>query len=170
MDLISQITELADEIGALIVELDKKRTRLDALTKQLTSQRLIESPHNVTENTIDEISEIKSETDADNDKPTDDGCEDDKVYVADSINVATTGRICISDIRRVLTLNDKFRFKRELFGNNDRKFSEALQIINSLKTEQEAEEFIASEIAPGNASETVEEFAEIIKRNISNKA
>lgn len=178
MDLIDQITELSGEIGALIAELDEKRKRLEALTQQLAAE--CRSQHlDVVANSDDAddadgadggIAESGVTSDAARDNAAD-NINDDTATAAGTMNAAsTTGRMCISDIRRVLTLNDKFRFKRELFGNNEQRFAEALLVINSLETEQDLDAYIATEIAPGNQPETVEEFAEIIKRNISNKA
>lgn len=178
MDLIDQVTELSGEIGAMLAELDEKRKRLEALMQQLAAER--RSQHlDVVANSDDAddaddadggIVESGVTSDAGKDNAAD-NINDDTATAAETMNAAsTTGRMCISDIRRVLTLNDKFRFKRELFGNNEQRFAEALQAINSLETEQDLDAYIATEIAPGNQPETVEEFAEIIKRNISNKA
>lgn len=178
MDLIDQVTELSGEIGAMLAELDEKRKRLEALMQQLAAER--RSQHlDVVANSDDAddaddadggIVESGATSDAGKDNAAD-NINDDTATAAGTMNAAsTTGRMCISDIRRVLTLNDKFRFKRELFGNNEQRFAEALQVINSLETEQDLDAYIATEIAPGNQPETVEEFAEIIKRNISNKA
>lgn len=178
MDLIDQVTELSGEIGAMLAELDEKCKRLEALMQQLAAER--RSQHlDVVANSDDAddaddadggIAESGVTSDAGKDNAAD-NINDDTATAAGTMNAAsTTGRMCISDIRRVLTLNDKFRFKRELFGNNEQRFAEALQVINSLETEQDLDAYIATEIAPGNQPETVEEFAEIIKRNISNKA
>lgn len=175
MDLIDQVTELSGEIGAMLAELDEKRKRLEALMQQLAAER--RSQHlDVVANSDDAddadggIVESGVTSDAGKDNAAD-NINDGTSTAAGTMNAAsTTGRMCISDIRRVLTLNDKFRFKRELFGNNEQRFAEALQVINSLETEQDLDAYIATEIAPGNQPETVEEFAEIIKRNISNKA
>lgn len=173
MDLIDQITELSGEIGALIAELDEKRKRLEALTQQLAAECQNQQLNAVTQSNDDTdggVVEAEVTVDIDKDNAAD-NISDDTATAAGTMNAAsTTGRMCISDIRRVLTLNDKFRFKRELFGNNEQRFAEALQAINSLETEQDLDAYIATEIAPGNQPETVEEFAEIIKRNISNKA
>ena len=173
MDLIDQITELSGEIGALIAELDEKRRRLEALTQQLEAECQNQQLNAVTQsndNTDGGVVEAEEAEDINKDNVAD-NISDDTDTATGPMNVAsTTGRMCISDIRRVLTLNDKFRFKRELFGNNEQRFSEALQAINSLETEQDVDAYIATEIAPGNQPETVEEFAEIIKRNISSKA
>lgn len=178
MDLIDQVTELSGEIGAMLAELDEKRKRLEALMRQLAAERRSQ-PLDVVVNSDDAddaddadggMAESGVTSDADKDNAAD-NINDDTATAAGAMNAAsTTGRMCISDIRRVLTLNDKFRFKRELFGNNEQRFAEALQVINSLETEQDLDAYIATEIAPGNQPETVEEFAEIIKRNISNKA
>lgn len=175
MDLIDQVTELSGEIGAMLAELDEKRKRLEALMRQLAAER--RSQHlDVVVNSDDAddadggMAESGVTSDAGKDNAAD-NINDDTATAAGAMNAAsTTGRMCISDIRRVLTLNDKFRFKRELFGNNEQRFAEALQVINSLETEQDLDAYIATEIASGNQPETVEEFAEIIKRNISNKA
>jgi len=173
MDLIDQITELSGEIGALIAELDEKRKRLEALTQQLAAECQNQQLNAVTQsndNTDGGVVEAEEAEDINKDNAADNISDDTDTATGPMNAASTTGRMCISDIRRVLTLNDKFRFKRELFGNNEQRFAEALQAINSLETEQDLDAYIATEIAPGNQPEMVEEFAEIIKRNISNKA
>ena len=163
MDLINQIARVSDEIAALVIQLDKKRIELDGLLKQAYERNA------ANEKSADEV--LTGSVSTIGPDEADDGCNTDRTEEICDANITTpvVNKMCISDIRRVLTLNDKFRFKRELFGNDEQKFAAALQLINTFESEQEADEYIAAEIAKDNNSDVVEEFAAVIKRNLSGK-
>lgn len=75
------------------------------------------------------------------------------------VKIETTAR---GDIRANLTLNDKFLFKRELFGGNDREFNETLDLISSMGSLDEAEEYIFHDLAWDPDSAVVKEFHGLI--------
>lgn len=62
------------------------------------------------------------------------------------------------DIRRNLTLNDKFMFKRELFNDSIEEFNDTLDLISAMSSYDEALEYLCDDLAwdPDNA--TVKEF------------
>lgn len=66
------------------------------------------------------------------------------------------------DIRANLTLNDKFLFKRELFEGNERELNETLDLISSMGSLEEAEEYIFHDLAWDPDSAVVKEFHGLI--------
>ena len=45
------------------------------------------------------------------------------------------------DLKRAFTLNDRFRFRRELFGNSDVEMNDALNLVETMQSYAEAEEY-----------------------------
>ena len=68
------------------------------------------------------------------------------------------------DIRTLFTINDKFRFKRELFGNNNVEFSESLNLVQTMDSYEEAEDYFYNDLQWDKESEDVMEFMAIIAR------
>lgn len=68
------------------------------------------------------------------------------------------------DIRLFFTINDKFRFKRELFGNNNVEFTESLNLVQTMNTYEEAEDYFYNDLQWDSESEDVKEFMTIIGR------
>ncbi|MDE6371103.1 MAG: hypothetical protein K2K92_06405 [Duncaniella sp.] len=69
------------------------------------------------------------------------------------------------DIYKAFTLNDKFRFRRELFRDSQQEFDEALDIIAQMNTIEEAEEYIYDDLCWDPESEAVKEFMEVVARH-----
>lgn len=66
--------------------------------------------------------------------------------------------------RLVFTLNDRFRFKRELFGNSDADFNNTLSYIASFDSYPEAEDYFLSDLQWNPKREEVKDFLEILKK------
>ncbi len=60
-------------------------------------------------------------------------------------------------------LNDRFRFRRELFNNSDSEFSVAMNRIASMDSYEEAEEHFIEELGWDPDNQEVADFMEIIK-------
>lgn len=62
------------------------------------------------------------------------------------------------------TLNDRFRFRRELFGNSDAEYSSAMDLIASMDTYDEAEEYFLDELGWSLDNPEVKDFMDIIQK------
>lgn len=60
-------------------------------------------------------------------------------------------------------LNDRFRFKRELFGNSDAEFSAAMNMIAAMDSYDEADEYFIGELGWNIETPEVADFMEIIR-------
>lgn len=67
------------------------------------------------------------------------------------------------DLKRVFTLNDKFRFRRELFHQNDDLFRDALARLESFSSYEEARQYIISDFETEENKDSVADFLNIIK-------
>lgn len=72
------------------------------------------------------------------------------------------------NLRKAFTLNDKFRFRRELFGNDDRKFAQTLDTIQGMSTFAEAEDYIKENTDWDMTDTNVADFMSIIQNHFNN--
>jgi hypothetical protein len=70
----------------------------------------------------------------------------------------------IVDLNRMLTLNDRFRFQREFFGNDSSKMNECLNILNAKETRDEAVEYFKEAYPECEKSDAYDEFIEMLGR------
>ena len=71
------------------------------------------------------------------------------------------------DLRRAFTLNDRFRFRRELFGNSENRLVEAIDIIDAMNSLDEAEEYFYGDLGWDRESDDVKDFMTIVANHFS---
>lgn len=71
------------------------------------------------------------------------------------------------DLKKAFTLNDRFRFKRELFGNSDNDFVDAINLVSAMQSLTEAEEYFYEDLGWDRESDEVQEFMTIIINHFS---
>lgn len=69
------------------------------------------------------------------------------------------------DIYKAFTLNDKFRFRRALFGNNSSQYNEALDLISQMDTYNETADYFFTQYGWNPDDENVKAFMEIVKNH-----
>lgn len=77
---------------------------------------------------------------------------------------ATLANQPVSDIKRAISIGDRFRFQRELFGNNGELMAKTLDAINACGTLTEAEDYLAQNCDFSGESPAASDFMEIVKR------
>ncbi len=68
----------------------------------------------------------------------------------------------LGDMHKAFTLNDKFRFRRELFHNSDEEFSEALTVISTMNSTDEVADYLYNDLCLDPSSDDVKEFLGVI--------
>ena len=99
---------------------------------------------------IAESAEMEEEADADVDS-TDDGSVED-------VTVPTR------ELRQFLTINDRYRFRRELFGNSDTDMADTLNMIEAMASVAEVQDYVYSDLGWDSEIEEVQEFMDIVNR------
>lgn len=74
------------------------------------------------------------------------------------------------DLKRAFTLNDKFRFRRGLFGNNDSIFADTLNTLMAMNSFDEAEEYLYIDMGWNREDEDVIDFVSIVKNHFAGLA
>ncbi|MCM1520598.1 MAG: hypothetical protein NC098_07405 [Lachnoclostridium sp.] len=65
-------------------------------------------------------------------------------------------------ITSVFNLNDKFRFRRELFMNSESEFVETLAVLQAMSSIEEAEDYLYNDLAWDADNEDVKDFIALI--------
>ncbi len=68
------------------------------------------------------------------------------------------------DLKRGISLNDRFLFQRELFGNDPQKMNEAMHTLGTFTTYEEAEEYAKEAYTWDFDDPTVGEFLQVVRK------
>lgn len=69
------------------------------------------------------------------------------------------------DLKSAFSLNDTFRFRRELFGNSAADMTDALHVVEAMHSFDEAEDYFYGDLGWDRESDDVKEFMAIIKNH-----
>ncbi len=70
------------------------------------------------------------------------------------------------NLMKVFTLNDKFRFRRELFHGNENDFIDTLNLLSEMNSFKEAQEYLLGDMAWDKDDENVTYFLSILSENM----
>ena len=76
-------------------------------------------------------------------------------------------RKVMADIRKAFTVNDKFLFRRELFGNSAQQYDEAMNLISEMKSYDEARDYFFCQFGWDPENSQVKRFMEILSNHFS---
>ncbi len=69
------------------------------------------------------------------------------------------------DMHKALSLNDRFRFQRELFAGSKNDLNNALDLVNAMLTYDEAEEYFIHDLGWDQDNEDVADFMGLVRRH-----
>ena len=72
------------------------------------------------------------------------------------------------DMHKALSLNDRFRFQRELFSNSKNDLNNALDLVNAMQSFDEAEEYFIHDLGWDQDNEDVADFMGLVRRHFLN--
>lgn len=68
---------------------------------------------------------------------------------------------------KAFTLNDRFRFRRELFGGDDADFSDTLHLLADMESYKEAEDYLINDMMWSKDNAAVADFLALLQQNMS---
>lgn len=77
------------------------------------------------------------------------------------------GREQAKDLRNAISLNDRFRFRRELFGNSDSELNNAFTMVETMKSFNQAEDYFYDYLGLDPQNPDVKDFMDIIQRHFA---
>ena len=72
-----------------------------------------------------------------------------------------------TDLRHAISLNDSFRFAREIFGGDTARMNEVIRQLGAAPSLEKALELFSSTVNPDEENETVVDFIELLKKYYS---
>lgn len=76
-------------------------------------------------------------------------------------------RTLSKNLKKAFTLNDRFRFRRELFGNHDVEFNDTLNLVEAMHSFDEAEDYFYNDLQWDKDSPEVIDFMKIIEKHFA---
>ncbi|MGM9842800.1 MAG: hypothetical protein ACI30S_01100 [Muribaculaceae bacterium] len=110
----------------------------------------------------DVISDEESESEREQEGKKLTAVEDTKIKVDEVLS-----RHKSKDIYKAFTLNDKFRFRRELFGNSSAQYNEALDLISEMGSYTEAEDYFLNNYGWNPEDDSTKAFLKIIEHHFN---
>ena len=91
-------------------------------------------------------------------------------YADETVTVdALLQRNMSRDLKKAFTINDRFRYRRELFGNSDIEMNDALNLVEAMQSYSEAEEYFYDMLNWDKQSPEVADFMSIIRNHFYSK-
>ena len=76
-------------------------------------------------------------------------------------------RKVMADIRKAFTVNDKFLFRRELFGNSAQQYDEAMNLISEMQSYEDARDYFFGQFGWDSDNHEVKRFMEILENHFN---
>ncbi len=156
---------VADETESLIVTENVSPNVGDvSFSSGTTPEEVSVVCENITDS--DEVSDINE----DESEITIDGDEPSAVDISEELEPELTideklARENSRNLRKAFSLNDRFRFRRELFGNSDAAFTDTLDLVEAMRSVDEAREYFFEELEWDPDSDEVKDFMDIITKH-----
>lgn len=160
------VSEIVDENEDVDVDTDSvcDNEENDIIVEVLYAEEVIEE---TSEGNQEEIEDNQEEVE-DNDSSDDiDDCSEPDIEVEFDcvdvdVNQSAFALKTRGDIRKMFTLNDNFKFRRELFENSQERYAQALTDIEQMDSMAQAEKYFYNELNWDKENPEVNEFMAII--------
>ena len=73
----------------------------------------------------------------------------------------------LSDFRKAFSLNDRFRFRRELFGGNEEKMNKAISDLNDVSSYEESVTYLNKVLNWNIEDASVADFIKLLEKRFS---
>lgn len=111
------------------------------------------------EDAANEIPEVECTHECEQDLPADDSSDDV------SAETVSSG----DDLRKWFTINDRYRFRRELFGNDNIAMTDTINLISAMASLPEVEDYVYSDLEWDRDNEEVKAFMDIVAFRFSKR-
>ena len=161
------------ELTRIEAEKEAERKRIeDEMRRKLEAEQQVSEKTEHTSNieqqpvvsVVDTVVDVQVTTLADSIE-TSESLADKLAKNADDTLASAINNKKIIDLKSAITLGDRFRFQRELFGGNGEKMNKAISDFNSFETMIEAQDYIAKNFVHWALdSDTVSDFIQLLQR------
>ena len=136
--------------------------RLDALTKLLDDTFVITPAEHVASDIVEKTTESEVISESVAEVPV------EATHVSDIASQILAERIKpATDLQHAISLNDSFRFTRELFAGDATRMNEVVRLCGGASSLDEAMSVFMSTVQPDEENEAVADFIELLKKDFS---
>ena len=147
--------------------LDQMLTELDTVQKPVEEEIIqpILTEKEVEETVLEEVEEEKETLRVVESQP--------QIEVQETIKIVSAGSILgerirpVTDLRRSISLNDSFRFSRELFNGDSEQMNRVIEQISEMSSLDTAIAFLYSKVNVDEENEALIDFQELLKKNVN---
>ena len=144
--------------------LDQMLTELDTVQKPVEEEIIqpILTEKEVEETVLEEVEEEKETLRGVESQP--------QIEVQETIKIVSAGSILgerirpVTDLRRSISLNDSFRFSRELFNGDSEQMNRVIEQISEMSSLDTAIAFLYSKVNVDEENEALIDFQELLKK------
>lgn len=144
--------------------LDQMLTELDTVQKPVEEEVIqpILTEKEVEETVLEEVEEEKETLRVVESQP--------QIEVQETIKIVSAGSILgerirpVTDLRRSISLNDSFRFSRELFNGDNEQMNRVIEQISEMSSLDTAIAFLYSKVNVDEENEALIDFQELLKK------
>lgn len=144
--------------------LDQMLTELDTVQKPVEEEIIqpILTEKEVEETVLEEVEEEKETLRVVESQP--------QIEVQETIKIVSAGSILgerirpVTDLRRSISLNDSFRFSRELFNGDSEQMNRVIEQISEMSSLDTAIAFLYSKVNVDEENEALIDFQELLKK------
>ncbi|WP_291582657.1 hypothetical protein [Bacteroides sp.] len=144
--------------------LDQMLTELDTVQKPVEEEIIqpILTEKEVEEAVLEEVEEEKETLQVVESQP--------QIEVQETIKIVSAGSILgerirpVTDLRRSISLNDSFRFSRELFNGDSEQMNRVIEQISEMSSLNAAIAFLLSKVNVDEENEALIDFQELLKK------
>ena len=172
-----RLEQLSEEISAVPVEASSSPVAEAEIEAPIVEEQapvieeveypVIEEP--VVEETVIEEPVVEDEME---EKEAEDESEDDESLLIEEPKAAVLGEsIKMADgLRHSISLNDSFRFSREIFGGDPELMNRVIEQISVMSSYKTAVAFLASKVSVNEENEAMADFLELLKKYFNQSA
>lgn len=159
-----------EEQDAIDIDSEHLSSEVENDSEDDVNDEIEEEPEELEEEVVDEDEAIDAEEalDEDDDEVVDDDeAEEEENSEDDLITHDALQRHFSKNIRQAFSLNDKFRYRRELFGNSDMEMTITLNLVEAMNSYSEAEDYFYKDLEWDKDSPEVVDFMKIIRNHFA---
>ncbi|UYJ27203.1 MAG: hypothetical protein OGM14_10020 [Bacteroides thetaiotaomicron] len=130
---------------------------------------IVQEPQAVVEETVIEEPVVEDEME---EKEAEDESEDDESLLIEEPKAAVLGESIkmAAGLRHSISLNDSFRFSREIFGGDPELMNRVIEQISVMSSYKTAVAFLASKVSVNEENEAMTDFLELLKKYFNQSA
>ena len=159
-----RLEQLSEEISAVPVEASSS-----PVAEAEIEAPIVQELQTAVEETVMEEPVVEDEME---EKEAEDESEDDESLLIEEPKAAVLGESIkmAAGLRHSISLNDSFRFSREIFGGDPELMNRVIEQISVMSSYKTAVAFLASKVSVNEENEAMADFLELLKKYFNQSA